>query len=121
MRPPKVVPSPLVLCVWPSSDSLEWLCTKVLFSFCDVTPVVSAHWSELPFVYRLLQRCFLPRFGLLFYIVVLWVRGCIKTVGPIKAVPDYCSVIFHLDVLRVKLPLWMSVQALAGQPLSPVH
>lgn len=40
--------------------------------------------------------------------------------GPVKAAPD-CSVIFHLDVLRVKLPLWMSVPGLAGQPLSPVH
>lgn len=52
--------------------------------------------------------------------------GSVKMMGPIKAVPDCFSVIFHLDVFRVKLPLGMSVlgparPGRARQLLSPVQ
>lgn len=75
-----------------------------------------AHWSQEPFIYRLLERCFFsaPGFTDLTGVLQVWGLhllglGSVKALGPVTAFPEFCCVMFLSDLFPVKLPLWTCV------------
>lgn len=66
-----------------------------------------AHWSQEPFIYRLLERCFFsaPGFTDLTGVLQVWGLhllglGSVKALGPVTAFPEFCCVMFLSDLFQ---------------------